>query len=112
MKIDGKLGGTGTVFRDKKLKALVIRGPKMGPNLNNADDLPAVIKVGKIINQEIHDHDDEQCHMRRQGTAHLVEVMDADPMMWLGVLESEIGYLMARTRVEAERRKAAREEMK
>ena len=71
-------GGTGTVFRDKKLKALVIRGPKMGPNLNNAADLPVtVIKVGKIINQEIHDHDDEQCHMRRQGTAHLVEVMDA-----------------------------------
>jgi aldehyde:ferredoxin oxidoreductase len=70
-------GGTGTVFRDKKLKALVIRSPKMGPNLNNAADLPSVIKVGRVINQEIHDHDDEQCHMRRQGTAHLVEVMDA-----------------------------------
>jgi hypothetical protein len=38
--------------------------------------------------------------------------MDADPMMWLGVLESEIGYLMARSRVEAERRKAAREDAK
>jgi aldehyde:ferredoxin oxidoreductase len=70
-------GGTGTVFRDKKLKALVIRSQKMGPNLNNAADLPTVIKVGRNINQEIHDHDDEQCHMRRQGTAHLVEVMDA-----------------------------------
>lgn len=70
-------GGTGTVFRDKKLKALVVRGPKMGPNLNNSADLPAVVKVGRIINQEIHDHDDEQCHMRRQGTAHLIEVMDA-----------------------------------
>ena len=42
----------------------------------------------------------------------LVEVMDADPMLWLGMMESEIGYLMARTRVEAERRKAAREEAK
>ena len=36
-----------------------------------------MIKVGKNINQEIHDHDDEQCQMRRQGTAHLVETMDA-----------------------------------
>lgn len=42
----------------------------------------------------------------------LVEVMDADPMLWLGMMESEIGYLMARSRVEAERRKAAREEAK
>ena len=70
-------GGTGTVFRDKKLKALVIRSQKMASNLNNAADLPTVIKVGKNINQEIHDHDDEQCRMRRQGTAHLVETMDA-----------------------------------
>lgn len=41
-----------------------------------------------------------------------VKVLDADPMLWLGMMESEIGYLMARTRVEAERRKAAREEGK
>jgi hypothetical protein len=41
-----------------------------------------------------------------------VRVLDADPMLWLGMMESEIGYLMARTRVEAERRKAAREESK
>ena len=27
--------------------------------------------------KEIHDLDDQQCNMRRQGTAHLVEVMDA-----------------------------------
>jgi len=41
-----------------------------------------------------------------------VRVLDADPMLWLGMMESEIGYLMARTRVETERRKAAREEAK
>ncbi len=70
-------GGTGTVFRDKKLKALVVHGFKMGPDLNNAADIQQVIKVGRIINKEIHDFDDEQNHMRRQGTAHLVEIMDA-----------------------------------
>jgi hypothetical protein len=42
----------------------------------------------------------------------LVGAMDADPMLWIGLLESELGYLMARARVEAERRKAAREESK
>jgi len=42
----------------------------------------------------------------------LVGAMDADPMLWIGLLESELGYLMARARVEAERRKAAREEAK
>jgi len=41
-----------------------------------------------------------------------VDTLDADPSLWLGMMESEIGYLMARSRVEAERRKAAREEGK
>jgi aldehyde:ferredoxin oxidoreductase len=70
-------GGTGTVFRDKKLKALVVHGFKMKADMNRAADFPVTVQVGKIINKEIHDHDDDQCHMRRQGTAHLIEVMDA-----------------------------------
>ncbi len=70
-------GGTGTVFRDKKLKALVVHGFKMKSDMNQAADFPVTVEVGRKINKEIHDHDDEQCHMRRQGTAHLVEVMDA-----------------------------------
>jgi aldehyde:ferredoxin oxidoreductase len=70
-------GGTGTVFRDKKLKALVVRGFKMKADMNRAADFPVTVEVGRKINKEIHDYDDQQCHMRRQGTAHLVEVMDA-----------------------------------
>ncbi|MCX6550651.1 MAG: aldehyde:ferredoxin oxidoreductase [Acidobacteria bacterium] len=70
-------GGTGTVFRDKKLKALVVRGFRMKTDMNRAADFPVTVQVGKRINDEIRNHDDEQCHMRRQGTAHLVEVMDA-----------------------------------
>ncbi len=70
-------GGTGTVFRDKKLKALVVHGFKMKGDQNQAADFPITVEVGRKINKEIHDYDDEQCHMRRQGTAHLVEVMDA-----------------------------------
>jgi aldehyde:ferredoxin oxidoreductase len=70
-------GGTGTVFRDKKLKALVVHGFKMKSDMNQAADFPVTVEVGRKINKEIHDFDDQQCHMRRQGTAHLVEVMDA-----------------------------------
>jgi len=70
-------GGTGTVFRDKKLKALVVRGFRMKTDMNGAADFPITVQVGKKINEEIRLYDDQQCHMRRQGTAHLVEVMDA-----------------------------------
>jgi aldehyde:ferredoxin oxidoreductase len=70
-------GGTGTVFRDKKLKALIVHGFRMKADMNHAADFPVTVEVGKRINNEIREHDDEQCHMRRQGTAHLVEIMDA-----------------------------------
>jgi aldehyde:ferredoxin oxidoreductase len=70
-------GGTGTVFRDKKLKALVVHGFRLKADMNRAADFPVTVEVGKRINSEIRDHDDQQCHMRRQGTAHLVEIMDA-----------------------------------
>jgi aldehyde:ferredoxin oxidoreductase len=70
-------GGTGTVFRDKKLKALVIRGPKIKGDMNRPADIDRIAKVGIKLHKEIRELDDKQCHMRRQGTAHLVEVMDA-----------------------------------
>jgi len=70
-------GGIGRVFRDKGLKALVCRGPKLKADMNRAADFKKTVEVGKRIQKEILDHDDEQCKMRKQGTAHLVEVMDA-----------------------------------
>lgn len=70
-------GGIGSVFRDKKVKALVVRGPVVKGDMNKPADLERVAKVGIKMHKEIHDHDDKQCHMRRQGTAHLVEIMDA-----------------------------------
>ncbi|HEY3451145.1 MAG TPA: aldehyde ferredoxin oxidoreductase C-terminal domain-containing protein [Myxococcales bacterium] len=70
-------GGTGTVFRDKKLKALVIRGPKIKADMNRPADIDKIANAGIKLHKEIRALDDKQCHMRRQGTAHLVEVMDA-----------------------------------
>jgi len=70
-------GGIGTVFRDKKIKAVVVRGPVVKGDMNHPADLDRVAKVGIKMHREIYEHDDRQCHMRRQGTAHLVEIMDA-----------------------------------
>ncbi|NMB77328.1 MAG: aldehyde:ferredoxin oxidoreductase [Myxococcales bacterium] len=70
-------GGTGTVFRDKRLKALVVHGPRVTADANHPADLERIAKAGEKMHFEIHDYDDQQCHMRRQGTAHLVEIMDA-----------------------------------
>ena len=70
-------GGIGMVFRDKKIKALVVHGPKMKGDLNHAADFQRTTKVGRVLAKEIHDFDDQQCKMRSIGTAHLVEVMDA-----------------------------------
>ena len=70
-------GGIGTVFRDKKIKALVCRGPQVRGDMNHPADPARITKVGVKLHKEIHDLDDQQCHMRTRGTAHLVEIMDA-----------------------------------
>ncbi len=68
-------GGIGTVFRDKKVKAVVVRGPTVKGDMNRPADIDRVRNTGIRLHREIHDNDDKQCHMRTQGTAHLVEVM-------------------------------------
>ncbi|MFZ2956466.1 MAG: aldehyde ferredoxin oxidoreductase C-terminal domain-containing protein [Candidatus Ozemobacteraceae bacterium] len=70
-------GGIGSVFRDKKVKAVVVHGPPVKGDMNHPVNIDLVAKAGIKLHREIHDNDDSQCHMRRQGTAHLVEIMDA-----------------------------------
>jgi len=69
-------GGTGTVFRDKKIAALVVKSPAVRPDSNQPADLKRLQEVGARINKEILELDSSQCDMRRVGTAHLVEIMD------------------------------------
>jgi len=38
----------------------------MRPDMNRAADFPITVELGKKINKEIRDYDDQQCHMRRQ----------------------------------------------
>ena len=69
-------GGIGTVFRNKKIKALVCKIPGVKGNLNNVVDLDAIMERGKRFNREMRDLDDKQCQMRQTGTAHLMEIMN------------------------------------
>nr|MCU0510552.1 aldehyde:ferredoxin oxidoreductase [Anaerolineae bacterium] len=69
-------GGLGTVLRDKKIKAIVCRATGLKAEANDPADIKAIREVGKRINKEIVDLDDEQNKMRRVGTAHLVEIMN------------------------------------
>ncbi len=70
-------GGIGTVFRDKKIRALVCRGPKVKGDMNHPADFETLAKTGIKYHKEIRENDPHQCMMRRNGTAHIVEIMDA-----------------------------------
>jgi aldehyde:ferredoxin oxidoreductase len=69
-------GGAGRVFRDKKIKALVVRFSNMRGDSNGPADMELVRKAGRRINKEITELDDKQNQMRKVGTANIVEIMD------------------------------------
>ncbi len=69
-------GGIGTVFRNKKIKALIAKIPGVKGNLNNVVDLEAIMERGKKFNKEMRELDDQQCQMRAIGTAHLTNIMN------------------------------------
>lgn len=69
-------GGIGTVFRNKKIKAIVAKIPGVKGDLNNVVDLGAIKERGKRFNREMRELDDSQAEMRSKGTAHLTNVMN------------------------------------
>lgn len=69
-------GGIGTVFRDKKIKAIVAKIPGVKGNLNNVVDMAAIMERGKRFNREMRELDDSQAEMRTKGTAHLTNIMN------------------------------------
>jgi aldehyde:ferredoxin oxidoreductase len=69
-------GGIGTVFRDKRIAALVVKSPPVTARSNRPADLARLQAAGQRINKEILELDASQCDMRRVGTSHLVEIMD------------------------------------
>jgi aldehyde:ferredoxin oxidoreductase len=51
-------GGLGTIFRDKHIRALVIKFQGVKGNLNNPADISTVNRLGVKMHKEIHDLDD------------------------------------------------------
>jgi len=69
-------GGIGSILRNKKIKALVAIASKIESDPNNVVDMKAIQECGARFNKEMRELDDDQCRMRKEGTAHLVEIMD------------------------------------
>ena len=68
-------GGIGTVFRDKRIKAVVVKSEPVRGDSNHPADPERVSRAGVRLHKEIHDYDDQQCKMRKTGTAYLVQIM-------------------------------------
>ena len=69
-------GGIGTVFRDKRIKAMVVKSAPVRGDSNHPADPARIARAGKKLHKEIHDYDDQQCGMRKRGTTYLVQIMD------------------------------------
>ena len=69
-------GGIGTVFRNKKIKALVAKVNQIKLEMNNPADIEEIKKVGREHSSEILNLDPKQNRMRAIGTAHLPSIMD------------------------------------
>jgi aldehyde:ferredoxin oxidoreductase len=69
-------GGIGTVFRDKKLAALVVKYSSLSGRSNNPADPATIARTGVKITREINKFDDSQFRMRQIGTANLMTPMN------------------------------------
>ena len=74
-------GGIGTVFADKKIKALVCRSPKVTVSSNNPANLEEARRIGIAHTQEIIKLDPVQNEMRRVGTGHLPDIMNVTDLL-------------------------------
>jgi aldehyde:ferredoxin oxidoreductase len=74
-------GGTGTVFRDKKIKALVVKSPPVKGDSNQPADLERITRVGRTMNKEVYQQDPLQNSMRTKGTTMLVDIIDYNDLL-------------------------------
>ena len=69
-------GGIGTVFRDKHIKALVVRTAPFKGDTNAPADVSRLTQTGAAMNREVSRWDPVQNRMRSRGTSFLVQIMD------------------------------------
>jgi len=68
-------GGIGTVLRDKKVKAIIVKFSSIKGDLNNPVDVSVINKAGLKLHREMHYLDDKQNRMRKVGTAYSQVIM-------------------------------------
>ncbi|MEA2069732.1 MAG: aldehyde ferredoxin oxidoreductase C-terminal domain-containing protein [Asgard group archaeon] len=68
-------GGTGSIFRDKNIVALVAHCDRINFSSNQPSDLDKMKSVGRKHSREILQQDPKQNRMREIGTAHLPSIM-------------------------------------
>jgi aldehyde:ferredoxin oxidoreductase len=69
-------GGTGTVLRNKKVKALVVKFSDLTAKANNPADFNLLREVGTAYSKEIRTLDPKQHEMAVVGTTHLIDIMN------------------------------------
>ncbi len=69
-------GGIGTVFRDKRIKAVIVKFSNVTGNSNHPVDTKTISDLGRKLNKEIHDLDNSQNKMRKRGTTYLVNLVN------------------------------------
>jgi len=69
-------GGIGSVFADKRIKAIVTRWDSVKVDTNNPADVITLKAVGRKHTREIVELDPKQNEMAKIGTTHLVSIMN------------------------------------
>jgi aldehyde:ferredoxin oxidoreductase len=69
-------GGSGTVFRDKKIRAVAVKFSKMTADINHPSDLEKLKSGGRTYTKEITTLDPVQNEMAKVGTTHLINIMN------------------------------------
>ncbi len=86
-------GGTGTVFADKGVKAIVVRcdASQIGAGRNNPADPKGLLEAARRHNDEIKEEDSKQNQMAIVGTTHLTSIMGAEELNLLPVKNFQFG---------------------
>ncbi len=69
-------GGIGTVLRDKRIKAIVVKFSNLNPDTNQPAYFELLKQVGQMYNKEIRALDPKQRRMAVVGTTHLIPIMN------------------------------------
>ncbi|MHA1467275.1 MAG: aldehyde ferredoxin oxidoreductase family protein [Promethearchaeota archaeon] len=74
-------GGIGTVFTDKKIKAMVCRAPVYDVKNNDPADPDKLMEIGRKHNKEIINYDPTMNQMRFVGTGYLPDIMNMTDLL-------------------------------